>query len=253
MALLFRILGAVLGAVIVAIQFLKVLESPSRLLVISLAAAVIVCFVIAEIFLKYEERARERRQEEKNRQLVHSVVAEYTAPTKVAITVPVSNANELGMSADDPRVYVEIERVTDALRGTPFILQNHAKDVAHTVCVHAFKLDHKIVTFPSIEIIAAGKSAGINPTIERAGAFNQHNILQWLLKDWNANGELVEEWPIPLKVTYSDFSKQKKFLTSMTLVFHPIRYILEENHEGAWPGHDRVLWEFRDIQIKRVT
>src|ERR1700682_215900 len=37
MALLFRILGAVLGAVIVAIQFLKVLESPSRLLVISLA------------------------------------------------------------------------------------------------------------------------------------------------------------------------------------------------------------------------
>ena len=245
--------------VILAIQFPKVLETPSRALVLRLVGALIGVLVLAEIVLWFEEKRRDKKREERqadaNKQLVLSTVAEFVSASSSQAASPMPNPTELGMSADDPRIYLEIKSSKDnLLRRTPFVLWNHGKDVAHTVQIEAVKLDRKRVTFPPVEVIPPTQSGESLPTIDRAnGVLNEHDIFYWLLKDWNANGELIEEWPIQITVSYSDFSKKKTFLTTAKLVFHAIRYILEETHGGAWPGHDRVLWEFREIEIKRVS
>lgn len=254
MARFFRILGTIVGGIIAAIQFPKVVETPSRLLVLCLASVIVIFFIVAEIFLYFEEKRREQSQAEVNRQLVRSAVSEYVSAKAASVSSALPASTELGMSADDPRIYLEIEKPKDnLLRKTPFVLWNHGKDVAHTVQIQPLKLDRKKVTFTPVEAIPPTQSGESLPTIDRGGTLNEHDIPHWLLQDWNSNGELIEEWPIQVTVTYSDFSKKKHFVTSAKLVFHAIRYILEEDHGGAWPGHDRVLWEFRDIEIKRVS
>ena len=244
---------------ILAIQFPKVLETPSRALVLWLVGTLIVLLVLAEFVLWFEEKRRDKKREElqaeANKQLVLSTVAEFVSASTSKASSPTPNPTELGMSADDPRIYLEIANPKDSLvRRTPFVLRNHGKDVAHTVQIQPFKLDRKKVAFPLVEAIPPAQSGESLPTIDHAdGILNEHDIFYWLLKDWNANGELIEEWPIQITVSYSDFSKKKNFLTTAKLVFHAIRYILEQDHGGAWPGHDRVLWEFREIEIRRVS
>src|SRR5271170_3968775 len=107
MARILRILGTAVSGVIVAIQFPKVLESPSRFLVLCLAATVVACFVIAEIFLHFEEKKREQRQEQRQEQLIRSVMEEFASTSAAKAPLP-SIPTELGMSADDPRIYVEV-------------------------------------------------------------------------------------------------------------------------------------------------
>ena len=51
------------------------------------------------------------------------------------------------------------------------------------------------------------------------------------MKDWNDNEELVEDWPIPIAVKYSDPLEEKSFETTMTLVFHPIRYMMNKKYD----------------------
>jgi hypothetical protein len=208
-----------------------------------------------------KERKREETQEERDRLLIHKAIEEFKLSNVATSIVEPSVAlpAELGMSADDPRLYLEIEQSTDAMfRRTPFILHNRGKDVAHAAQIQSFKLKRKEVTFPSIEAIPAGDKKDILPTIKSHEPMNEHDIFHWLLKDWDVNGELLEEWPIPLTIEYWDFSKKKKFAVTMNLVFHAIRYLLDEKHGGqqrGWPprNYARPLWEFRDIQFKRVS
>ncbi len=80
---------------------------------------------------------------------------------------------------------------------------------------------------------------------------SDHDIFHWLMRDWDGNGELVDEWPIPLTVHYSDFSGKKQFVAKMILVFHPIRYMMDEKHNLGTRGYQHPLWEFRDIEFTR--
>jgi hypothetical protein len=215
-----------------------------------------------------EEKKRETQQEERTFNLIKAVAAEFeskialsksaTAPIIVPAPSPSVTA-ELGMSADDPRIYLEIERSTDAMfRRTPFILHNRGKDVAHAAQIQSFKLKRKEVAFSPIEEIPAGGKKDVLPVIKSHEPMNEHDIFYWLLKDWDGNGELLDEWPIPLTIEYWDFTRKKKFSVTMNLVFHAIRYLLDEKHGGQqreWPprNYARPLWEFRDIQFKRVS
>lgn len=201
-----------------------------------------------------KERKREEAQEERDRLLIHKAIEEYKlSNVATSIAQPVALPAELGMSPDDPRIYLEIERSADAMfRRTPFILQNRGKDVAHAAQIKSFKLKRKDVTFSPVEAIPAGNNKDVLPTIKSNEPMNEHDIFHWLLKDWDANGELLDEWPIPLTIEYWDFSKKKKFAVTMTLIFHAIRYLLDEKHNWPPRNYSHPLWEFRDIQFKRL-
>jgi len=253
----FKISETVIVAIIAVLQFTKIFNSSlGKWAVVGLAIAYIACVAASELSKRRAERIKEAKQEERDRELIRKAVLEYKASIETVVQPLPSAAPpiELGMSADDPRLYLNIGHSTDAMfRKTPFILRNDGKDVAHTAQIQPFKLKRKDVTFAPIEIIPAGEKRNTLPTVNSHEPMTEHDIFNWLLKDWDGNGELVDEWPVPLTVEYSDFSKKKKFVASMTLVFYPIRFLLDEKHNWPTRNYDHPLWEFRGIEFKRVS
>ncbi|HEV2964702.1 MAG TPA: hypothetical protein VG649_22930 [Candidatus Angelobacter sp.] len=253
MAAVFRYLAGLIVIAIAVLQFKPTIFTTTvgRWLVLALALVAAVCLGLGELFSWRADKQWRKGQTERDKKLVQAVVAELSA-SKVSeiVTTPI----ELGLNPDDPRIYLDIKEGSDAMfHETPFVLDNQGKDTAHAVHIHSLRLNRKQVNFPSVEVVAAGTKKETLPTIENVGAMQQHDIFHWLLKDWDANADapLVDEWPIPITLNYSDFSRKKNFEVTMKLVFHPIRYLLEKDRE--WPPHDRILWEFRDIEFKRVA
>jgi hypothetical protein len=158
----------------------------------------------------------------------------------------------IGVSANDPRIYLDIKPASDQLPRTPFILINEGKEIAHRVSIDSFQLDRKPVRFPITETIAAGGSSEVIPTIENAdGLLSKHDIFQWLMEDYNAAGEGTEEWSIPLTIRYSDFSKTKRFLSTMSLAFYPDNYAAKQIH-SEWKSVG-AAWEIKNIEFTRVA
>ena len=251
----FRILGSVLVIVIAILQFTKIFDSVAgKIAVLVLASIAAASVVVSEVLVYRSEKRRKTEQHERDKQIAKLAVEEYRNATTSALPEQ-EEPKELGMSADDPRIYVSIETPKDKLfQRTSFILNNQGKDVAHEVQIHTFKLDHRAVTFDPVEAIPPGENGETLPTIEGVdGTMYEHNIFHWLSKDWDAHGELIEEWPIPVELTYTDFSKKKLFSVKMVLVFHAIRYLLKERHKEAPSPLDRPFWEMRDIEFKRTA
>ena len=242
-------------AAVAFLQFIpRLFETPAwRIIVFCVLVIALVCFVAAEVVSKKERKKWEEGQEGRERKLAALVAREVRSSPTLSreFEQRPPDANPQGMSSTDPRIYVSIESATEAMfPRTPFVFHNQGKDTAHDVTVEPFKLDRKKVEIPSVPVIAAGDKAESLPEIEKAdGTMNKYDIFNWLLKDWNANGELVEEWVIPLRVRYSDFSKKRRFVSTMNLVFHPIRYIMSEKNN--WPDYKDALWEMRDIDFKQ--
>lgn len=241
---------AILAVVIAVIQFPSVVKSPSRVSVLCVAAAIIIFVIGGEIFAYFEEKKKKRLQFEELKKFLVTQLRE----TTVAPMASPPQTTELGMSADDPRICPNLEKpAPDLMQRTPLILINDGKDVAHSIQIQSFKLDRKNVSFPLIEMVRPGDKEEVLPTIDRAdGVMNEHDIFHWLVKDWDKNGEMIDEWPVPIKISYTDFTKKKQFVTTATLVFHAIKYILERP-PTPWPSYDKVIVEFRDVNINRIT
>jgi hypothetical protein len=252
--MLSRIAGNGIVIVIAVLQFTHVFEYPvGKWIVLALALAAVTAGIVSEFQLRKAEQTREANQEERDRKLAVAAVSEYVHRASSVQMTASSQIEEHDMSADDPRIYVEIRKADEAMfKRTPFVLHNRGKDVAHGIRIRPFKLKRKDVLFPVVEAIPAESNADILPEVAVDQPMNEHDIFHWLMKDWDGNGELVDEWPIPITVEYTDFSKKKKFQANMNLVFHPIRYLLDEKHNWPQRNHEPPLWEFRDIEFKRV-
>jgi pyrimidine deaminase RibD-like protein len=157
----------------------------------------------------------------------------------------------LRLTGSDPRVYMEVSEPTEAMFArTPFVLHNRGGDVAHNVQIHPVKLSRNAVTFESVAAIAPNDKAQVLPHIEGAGALAQHNIVYWLNRDWDTNGEIIEEWSVPVAITYEDFGKAT-FETRLCLVYLPIKDSFRKNHSG-WPKDDSAILEVRNFEFRRV-
>lgn len=157
-----------------------------------------------------------------------------------------------GRSSDDPLIYLEIQSPTEGMfRRTPFVLKNHGKSPAHNVAIQPFKLCRKPVTFPTVGAIPVGERLSVVPTVADGGAMIEHDIFYWLTKDWDGNGELVGEWPVSVSIKYGDPLNQKQFETTMTLVFFPIAYMMNEKHSSPFK-QDRAVYEIRNIHHRTV-
>lgn len=243
--------------VIAVLQFTHFFDSPvGKWVVLSLAVVAGVCVIASEALTYREGRKQKSQQEARDQALIGNILKELRPLVVEQRTIPqpLQAPEELGMSANDPRIYIEdIKASTEAMfPKTPFVLHNRGKDVAHNVTITPFKLDRKSVTFPMIGDIPADGKKELLPEVEHAdGLTDKHDIFHWLLTDWNkGGGEFKDEWKVPLCITYSDFAK-KTFEAKMTLVFFPIRAMLQRNHN--WPKHDYVTWEFQDMEFKRLS
>jgi hypothetical protein len=210
---------------------------------------------------EHREREREQRQEERDTKLVAKVIAEYQAgerpKEKSASRMTHDSAFLARMELSDPLIYVDIEPANENMFArTAFILQNRGKNTAHKATVQPFKLFRKAVVFPTVEVIPAGEKRSTLPTVGTDESLMfEHDIFHWLMKDWNANGELIDEWPIPISISYSDPLDQRHFEATMKLVFRPIRYMMNNKRDRPHQppflqGQREPSWEFRDIKFK---
>jgi pyrimidine deaminase RibD-like protein len=162
-----------------------------------------------------------------------------------------SPQNGTCVKESDPRIYAEVSEPKDAMFArTPFVLHNRGGNVAHNVQIHSIKLSKSLVTFDPVGVIAPNDRAQVVPYIETAGALEQHNIVHWLNRDWDSGGDIVEEWPVPLRITYEDFSKTI-FETTLTLVYLPIKASFRNNHAG-WRRDDSSILEVRNFKFARI-
>jgi pyrimidine deaminase RibD-like protein len=157
----------------------------------------------------------------------------------------------IGVKESDPRIYTEVSEIKDAMFGrTPFVLHNRGGNVAHNVQIHPLTLSKSPVTFDPVGVIAPNDRAQVLPYIEAAGALEQYNIVYWLNRDWNSGGDIVEEWPVLLRITYEDFSNTI-FETTLTLVYLPIKASFRSNHPGWQRDHSTIL-EVRNFKFARI-
>ena len=254
--------------------------SPDHLAWMRWRIAILVCLIVGltglglQLYLqsreekkrKREEEEREQRQEERDTRLVAKVIDEYRKteehlPQKAVFHMTHDSAFPTdGMDVNDPRIYLEIEPAMEAMfPRTPFVLHNRGDQEAHKVTIQPFKLCRKSVVFPTVEVIPARDKRDALPTVEKGdGQMVNHDIFHWLMKDWNDNGELVDDWPIPIVVKYSDPLGRKSFEATMTFVFHPIRYMMNQKYDRRdqpdfLKRHREPSWEFTDIKFKRIN
>jgi hypothetical protein len=168
----------------------------------------------------------------------------------------VGSLNVLEMAETDPLIYVDIEPAKEAMfPRTPFICRNDGDRPAHKVQIRPFKLCRKEVVFPSVPVISAHDKGEALPTMENgSGLMIKNDIFYWLMKDWNDNGELVDEWCIPIIVGYTDALGQKEFEVTMNLVFYPMIAIRNKNNRFANPSFLKKEreWEFIDVGFRRI-
>jgi pyrimidine deaminase RibD-like protein len=152
----------------------------------------------------------------------------------------------------DPRVYLEVLESGggSVFSKTPFVLHNRGGDVAHDVRIHPIKLKTSTITFESVGALAPGNKGQVLPCMEGAGALAPHNIAHWLHRDWDSNGQLVEEWSVCVRITYEDFAK-KHFETALDLVYLPVKATFRDNHT-AWGGDDSAVFQLRNFEFRRL-
>ena len=128
-----------------------------------------------------------------------------------------------GMLDGDPRIYLDIQLEKKDFRDR-FICHNQGKDTAHNVQIQPITLAGDKVTFNSIGVIGAGEKGIAIPSIEGAGGLTGNMIFHWLIQDWDKGNQLVGEWPVQMKVTYTNALNSREFTGTSTFVFYPIKY-----------------------------
>jgi hypothetical protein len=243
------------GLIIVVLQFLP---NPSqyRFVVIGLVGVIAVCSFCLQLIEKRRRKLWEEGQVERDRTLVRQTIQELKPVSGSSATLAVQETRPPAKSAEvlphDPRIYASsIKESQDAMfPRTPFVLINRGGDVAHKVKTEMlFKLRGQNVFFPEVETVPVNEPCEILPTIGEESLMTKHDIFHWLLDDWNANaGGLVEEWPKELNIRWQNYNGDK-FVCAVTLVFHPLEYLLERN--ANWPAHEFTVSEFKNLRFSR--
>jgi hypothetical protein len=78
----------------------------------------------------------------------------------------------------------------------------------------------------------------------------QHKTHHNLMKDWDGNGKLVADWPVPLVVNYED-PDGEKYEATMTMVYHPIAEIMNRKINPNFPRQPDVVLEFTNLKFSK--
>ena len=147
-------------------------------------------------------------------------------------------------SADDPRIaIVFFDKRTDQLyKKTALILENTGRSEALEVRIQTINLRGQEVRFPHVAgVIKPQGCEQFDPdTGGRWGRVNTSLFIDALVKEWESyNTVAMTEVPIPLKVTYKNFSRTADFETTCTLVFKP--HVERRNKRAANENQGQVI------------
>ncbi|MGD0510079.1 MAG: hypothetical protein ABSA27_19930 [Terriglobales bacterium] len=258
MGIVIKAIELIAGSIVVALQFAKD-PSQYRWYVIGLLAVVFACSVSLHFIENIRRKKWEAGQVERDRNLVRQTVQELKptqSPMETVVPVPVVPPTPVPKPVEilpsDPRVYpCSIKETKDALfHRTLFVLANRGGDVAHKVNIDMiWKIKGKNVSFPEVEAIPVGQESDFLPTIEGEPLMTKHDIFRLLLDDWNANsGSMVDRWPKEMNVRWQSYNGEK-FVCAVTLVFHPIEYLLRRNTD--WSARNFIMSEFKKFRFAR--
>ena len=242
-----------------------------QLIAVAIAVVGIAAFAWQTVAIRREER--EAKQREQNRderdklrdadltemsKLLRSMSEQRGLLKTLPVVETVPKEESVRLKASDPRVYVEIEdrRLDDGSAGnfpeTLFVLRNEGGDVAHKVQIEPLSVVSGTAQFNRVETLPSGERKTVQPKIERFSIFERHDVARLLRKEWDAAGELTDEFSRPMRITYEDFAGTK-FETAFTLLLHPIRDILKLRHKRNWPRNERETIEIIDVATRRLS
>jgi pyrimidine deaminase RibD-like protein len=131
--------------------------------------------------------------------------------------------NEISVKASDPRIYLDPVNEEYISSGSmPFFLRNGGQEIAHDIQIHPVTLAGTTVSFEHLSHLGPGEQKRIFPNVEPGGVLTYHNILSPLSEAWDeANDLSIEEFPLKLKISYEDYSGERKFESRITLLYLP--------------------------------
>jgi hypothetical protein len=92
------------------------------------------------------------------------------------------------------------------IRDNEFILKNKGRSDAINVQIADIVLASGVATFGTVTDITQGAERSVKTTIPMKGNILQHDWEDVLMDEWNSKGSLEDLAPIPVAVTYSDYS-----------------------------------------------
>ena len=161
----------------------------------------------------------------------------------------------LDVGVDDPRIYIEFcgpEPNEGFFSGTAIVLRNDGGDVAHNVSLGPLVLTTGQVDFPSVPVLPAHNNVKISAVVENVSVFQNHDIKAALMKEWNAAGELTNEFCKKMRITYEDFRK-REFETSFDLIYHPILDVHRQGRRNEALDKRNPVLTIRNVEIKRLS
>jgi hypothetical protein len=156
------------------------------------------------------------------------------------------------ISTDDPAIIVEFldERKDQLYKKTALVLMNTGDREALDVQIESIHLRGQEIRFPHIAgVIASQSRERFDPQTDGAwGKVNTALFVDALIKEWNSYNDVnMKELPVPVKVTYQNFSRTAKFETTCILVFNPLQEILNKT---ARANHKDPI-NFRDFDHRK--
>jgi len=154
---------------------------------------------------------------------------------------------QLALCDGDPRIDVEFvdERKNQIYKKTALILANRGGSEALDVHIDDIQLRGRTVRFPhTVGAIAVNNRERFNPETDQPfGMVNTALFVTALIKEWESYHDLKKDvLSIPLKITYTNFSRSFMFMTKCSLVFHPFAEILHHP-----PANQPPIVSFRDF------
>ncbi len=223
--------------------------APSKGLVVSLTAGMIVFVILAEVFTWLSNRKKERERPERDRQLAQ--LAADAAIKKMEDRQ--AGAEKLGRSnvfdsaeglerTRHPEVYLRIRTEQDGpYTKTNFALSNGGSEVAQRVRVAPYRLRSGTIDFTGIDILEPNLTKEIQPIVGRTSPLSRNNLSSLLFGEWDRLKVRAEEWALPMRILYEDAARNK-FETNFLLVYLPMQDILEQ---AAFKAQD---FKFRRLE-----
>jgi hypothetical protein len=156
------------------------------------------------------------------------------------------------ISTDDPAIIVEFldERKDQLYKKTALLLMNTGGREALDVRIKTISLRGQEIRFPHVAgAIASHNHERFDPQTDGTwGTVNTALFVDALIKEWNSYNDVsMKELPIPVKVTYQNFSRTAKFETTCILVFNPFQ---ERLNRTARANHKDPI-HFRDFDHRK--
>jgi hypothetical protein len=145
----------------------------------------------------------------------------------------------VAVNSNSPQIHPDIKgEGKELFSKTEIIVNNRGTDVAHKIHVEPITLPSGIISFSKIETLAPGASDNITVTAKNTSGLPQHSITAFLLKDWDAKGQVTTEFPIPMQIVYDDAVHQH-FKTTFALIYFPLKDMIKRNP-----------FEIRNVEIR---